>query len=752
MPTRSFSIVGDQNGYELRVQEGAKQAITIPLQNIVGIGFEVYAEKMREKFEGCMIVVTRKQTITLHQWAAWTSLLFLSACVTSVLWVEIGPPTALVVMSFWWAELAGRSWLAWSSKQDKGNRVVQQGSDIAARDGTEQQIEQQQEYERQPQQQAPDAGHDAQQVPTQGSEQDPDSEQENERQQDTFDDDAVERPNGLEHAVVRTPGASGSHMWCLAKAQGSAQAADFATFLTSMSLSRLSPPLVKAGISTPEQLRNSSFPELCGIDGIDEADAKCIMEQVGLRQAEREGRAHMPCPPWVNWLGQLSFLWATFVYLLPILDRTRKLQLLSVLFICVILFFWHKAAPDSFWTYWLKSLKDGPLGTARLYALPEPRYPHRYKFEQSELGEMLAVRERLWELDDGRFKHLIADVCVGNYWMETICSALLWSKLYNSPRWRRIAHLFFNFILPAFFVLQGLAILVPWAVRQHRHITRLVQQDRGLKLLVSIAAGIARFLEGLLRPLLPKTSPLNAVVDVCRIALAPLRGIIDVVGGWGLWIVEGFRQHVTIYDELFIYAKESVARFRRTITPVAAFFSSTLGACAKIVVGLFRLVMSGVNAMLAAGSVVRGRFLTTMYKPFRPIVNMVFRDHARAPHLLNIAKNAALTGYQATTNVRLTANQKEHVSPQKGDGDRRSNASGSGSLDDNDKLITEGAMHQASDAPQKPETTLLGSDSRTCKLVSHKPKSKSKSNKNNKSKSKAEQAEKVKVKVKVKDQ
>ena len=139
---------------------------------------------------------------------------------------------------------------------------------------------------------------------------------------------------------------------------------------------------------------------------------------------------------------------------------------------------------------------------------------------------------------------------------------------------------------------------------------------------------------------------------------------MDVIGGWGLWVVEGFRQYVTIYDELFIYAKESVTRFRRTITPVAAFFSSTLGACAKVVFGLFRLVMSGVNAMLAAASVVRGQFLTTLYKPFRPIINMVFRDHARAPHLFNIAKNAALTGYQATTNVRQDGGFRG--SPQRG--------------------------------------------------------------------------------------
>ena len=130
--------------------------------------------------------------------------------------------------------------------------------------------------------------------------------------------------------------------------------------------------------------------------------------------------------------------------------------------------------------------------------------------------------------------------------------------------------------------------------------------------------------------------------------------------------------------------------------------------------------MSGVNAMLAAASVVRGQFLTTLYKPFRPIINMVFRDHARAPHLFNIAKNAALTGYQATTNVRLTASQKEHVSPQKDDADRPSNGSGSGKISTADAAKVQSQVQQRlqrgrddGGAVPNPEAASSGSDSPT---------------------------------------
>jgi hypothetical protein len=77
---------------------------------------------------------------------------------------------------------------------------------------------------------------------------------------------------------------------------------------------------------------------------------------------------------------------------------------------------------------------------------------------------------------------LLQDVCVGNQWIEAICSTLLWSKLYNSRRARRFGNVLFNFVMPAFFVVQGLLILCPYALSTFDRLSSMIDNDKGAML------------------------------------------------------------------------------------------------------------------------------------------------------------------------------------------------------------------------------------------------------------------------------
>merc|ERR1719305_944935 len=77
--------------------------------------------------------------------------------------------------------------------------------------------------------------------------------------------------------------------------------------------------------------------------------------------------------------------------------------------------------------------------------------PKQWTFRQDEVSSLLQLRSELWARD----RELVADLWVGNKYVESAMTALLPSAIYNSRRCRRITHTFLSVVMPAFFVFHG---------------------------------------------------------------------------------------------------------------------------------------------------------------------------------------------------------------------------------------------------------------------------------------------------------
>jgi hypothetical protein len=78
---------------------------------------------------------------------------------------------------------------------------------------------------------------------------------------------------------------------------------------------------------------------------------------------------------------------------------------------------------------------------------------------QAEIMELIGVRRRLLEFESFRFR--IQNVAVGSFWVETVCSVLLYHEIYNNPKARYIGRICFTYILPIITTIEVFSTLMP---------------------------------------------------------------------------------------------------------------------------------------------------------------------------------------------------------------------------------------------------------------------------------------------------
>ena len=128
-------------------------------------------------------------------------------------------------------------------------------------------------------------------------------------------------------------------------------------------------------------------------------------------------------------------------------------------------------------TYWGQLRK---LELTADFRMPEPTYPVAISYLQPEISSMLGLRTSLLEKE--RFREKMQKVSIGSYYMETICSVLLYHDVYNDVRVRYFAYLFFNYLLPVVFLVQSLVLVSPWLNR----FASAIRSDVGVQVVSSV--------------------------------------------------------------------------------------------------------------------------------------------------------------------------------------------------------------------------------------------------------------------------
>jgi hypothetical protein len=295
----------------------------------------------------------------------------------------------------------------------------------------------------------------------------------------------------------------------------------------------------------------------------------------------REGQAEQACPPWINWVAGSSCIFYCWAYALPFVGGWA-LQWGVAATACLGLTWAYHRDREAF-VKWLQLGPDGPL-LMHVHQLPKPQKPIQFVCKPEEMRDLMHLREDLYEKSCGepRYRHLITDVSVGSYWVETVCSILLWSGLYESNRWRKRARLLTGLILPAFFVLQGLATLVPWLWMQQQYVVAMAHRDFGVRSASWAWHAVRMTVEPLVRHFIPAIPIWETCSRLFNVLTAPVRNALLATCRSLLRVASEFQSWALYLDHFLVYASASLARVRKMFRPLIAL-------CSRISLGCNRM-------------------------------------------------------------------------------------------------------------------------------------------------------------------
>ncbi len=252
----------------------------------------------------------------------------------------------------------------------------------------------------------------------------------------------------------------------------------------------------------------------------------------------------------VEAFSQLALLCLAYVFSLKICPLFLGLWLSVLVFLALLTLL-----------VWKRHVILAHVSLDPTWRMPSVTRPIIITFKREDLGDMLDVRRRLFDLPEWRERMLY--VSIGSYWVETISSALLASSLYNSRRWRFASYIFFAYVLPIIFALQVMGIVVPWLWRQHLVFMALVRADVLVVVLRSIFGTLA-FLR------VPEV-----LVQIYDALVQPFQAVSRVFATISSWLVP--------FDEAYIYVRAKLQPFSVIFTPVEVLFEWLVTGATRVV-------------------------------------------------------------------------------------------------------------------------------------------------------------------------
>jgi len=472
-PKKIVEVVGDAESDDtaLVFRSHGDCDLRVPFDTIVGIRFEIRHEKLRDEVDGQLVVVTRTDAVGLRQWASWLLFVVFGLATAYSVHQISGPFTSLLLMIGWAVSVT----LSFYSTGQKNSKNRNRKQKLRARSLSMTQ-------------QNPKVRRSPITTPEQGSCTPPtmvvtpplSSSRTISRITSSMPsinlNDEFESPPGTPQRYFKAASKIDEIQELIdSKSRREEKEKETKLFTNPLEPDEDLRALARAKI----RLRASSKANLLTV-----------------RKIGPDGTG-VPLGPLINWSGQLSVFYLAMWHIpgaLGVMQIPRLSGCIVAACILIILRAGRHSKDGKLKALWHERAAVGPFGSIRLFRPPVPTFPIRIKFSQADLPKLFNIRSALLAVPAGRAA--VRDVAVGGYWSEGITSALLPSGLYNSRRLRQLGHVMMNFLIPAFFILQGLSVLVPWAYQHAVRLGALLGKDIGMhlmrKLLGAVGAVIAR--------------------------------------------------------------------------------------------------------------------------------------------------------------------------------------------------------------------------------------------------------------------
>ncbi|GAB5358818.1 hypothetical protein AAMO2058_000491300 [Amorphochlora amoebiformis] len=617
----------DSTGYSLVVRLHGEIDTCVPLSTVVGIRFEIRHEKLRDEVDGRMVIVTRTHAVGCRQWASWIYFLIFLLATAFTVHDLVGPFTAFIALLVW-ALSVSRSFFSAGANSERRHRRRRRKRPKANL----------------PNRFVSPSPADSPRLSAVNSPHSLRSEHSPLPKNFFFSRSLFPPPRGLATTNGYTLSPLFHHLGKKPK---------IPYFLTAKAIDDLLPmanmPSFHQGPTA--HTTPSTLVELSEL--IEEPQHPLVSIQKDTRINRRAtmirnfgpDRVGVPLGPLINWSGQLSVFYILMWRLPHLFTLQPDRNFVGFVFITLALIR-HRNSLSTIWVddkAWNEGLAVGPFGSIRLYRPPVPTFPIRIVYSQAEIPKLLEIRSAVLNIPAGR--ETVRDVAVGGYWTEGITSALLPSRLYNSRLLRQLGHIAINFLVPAFFILQGFSVLLPWAWGHIQRISALLGEDLGLHAIKSFLIA-ARSVGGRVLTSLSFMLP-NLAELFSRLAF-PLR----MVASFFSWIVRSFMQVLWDYivpsDAFLTYARARFAELQSLATPafnLAARLSNSLAAflrfltaplvslvqigralastLAQISTGVMRVLLAAVGPLISAGLSILGAAVEPLRVIFQGLYSLL---------------------------------------------------------------------------------------------------------------------------------
>lgn len=284
--------------------------------------------------------------------------------------------------------------------------------------------------------------------------------------------------------------------------------------------------------------------------------------------------------PLINWMGQLSIVYVALWHL--VFSRLPRWLSIAILVagtaLTVATLASNPKHMETLSVLWRERARDGPFGAILLFRPPVPRFPIKLEFKQEDIMALIKLRSNMLAHPLGR--ETVRHVSIGGYWTEGIASALLPSFLYESRRGRQVFHVFKNFMIPVFFILQGLSVLVPWAWMHARTIGALFGRDAGVLVLRKVGGVIGRAgvnILGTFQITVPD------IYQVVRKLILPFHTVLGLIRSAAYQVIKLIWTYIVPSDTFLTYLRARITELQHLASPALRLSSRLLSALTRMV-------------------------------------------------------------------------------------------------------------------------------------------------------------------------
>jgi len=612
----------------------------VPFRTIVGIRFEVRHEKLRDKVDGRLVVVTRTSAVGLRQWASWIYFLVFFLATAYSIHKLIGPFTSFITLCVW-AISVTRSFFNAGSMPIRRRKTYLQSRSMSMSNASSIEGKSSMIY-------TPPNGPSVTPIqvhsatppillarPPEHSCPPPiNLSFDDESGEDGEVDDSKSPECFRRRKFFRAADALGSLVEArnLCKEDGGVPKQSLLDgFRRNRNSTRPLSEEKRLSLSsryTSRSLSNMEHETSLERDDIDfshlvhsrRLSSIQLFRQRSFPERGPDGTG-VPLGPLINWSGQLSvfylLMWQVPTAIgVPLPKRIIGCVIAAILLISIR----SGRRKGKLKAMWHERASAGPFGSMRLFRPPVPTFPLKIEYKQSQLPKLFELRSAVLAIPAGRAA--VQDVAVGGYWTEGITSALLPSGLYNNRKLRQLAHMIINFLIPAFFILQGFSVLLPWAWGVATKLGVLLHNDRGVHLLRQIVRTAGSFLTRLMRSfsvfapdfyqiLIRAAYPIRITV---RLSTRLVRGALGIV-----W------DYIVPSDAVLTYIRARFAELQSLASPAVVLAGKLSKGASQLVrfitapvSALFRLFTSIASIL---GNVLTGS-LGTLYRAVGPLFSL----------------------------------------------------------------------------------------------------------------------------------